>query len=216
MTFTTIAIAAALIVFVLAKRVRGEAVREPKKLFLLPIVVGVIGLQNVTHAKVNTIDIAVIAAGAALSLGLGLLRGKFDRVTLVNRSPFMSWSAASVAVFAGNVLAKLALDAGGVAAGGTSSALSSSILLSLGLTLLGEAAVVWFRSQSLTSAGPGSWATPTTTASSRRVRRSLHAPDNQPFTIAWATATTCVRSVGVTVPPFAGSRVTAKPFVDDS
>jgi hypothetical protein len=160
MTFTTIAIAAALIVFVLAKRVRGEAVREPKKLFLLPIVVGVIGLQNVSHAKVNTIDIVVIAAGAALSLGLGLLRGKFDRVTLVNGSPFMSWSAASVAVFAGNVLAKLALDAVGVAAGGTTAALTSSILLSLGLTLLGEAAVVWFRSQSLTAAGPGSWAGP--------------------------------------------------------
>jgi hypothetical protein len=162
MTFTTIAIAAALIVFVLAKRVRGEAVREPKKLFLLPIVVGVIGVQNVAHAKANTIDIAVIAAGAALSLGLGLLRGKFDRVTLVNGSPFMSWSAASVAVFAGNVLAKLALDAVGVAAGGTTAALTSSILLSLGLTLLGEAAVVWFRSQSLTAAGPGSWAGPRT------------------------------------------------------
>jgi hypothetical protein len=164
MTFTTIAIAAALIVFVLAKRVRGEAVREPKKLFLLPIVVGVIGLQNVTHAKVNTIDIVVIAAGAALSLGLGLLRGRFDRVTLVNGSPFMSWSAASVAVFAGNVLAKLALDAVGVAAGGTTSALTSSILLSFGLTLLGEAAVVWFRSQSLTGAGPGSWTGPETSA----------------------------------------------------
>jgi hypothetical protein len=162
MTLTTIAIAVALIVFVLAKRVRGEAVREPKKLFLLPIVVGVIGVQNVTHAKVNTIDIAVIAAGAALSLVLGLLRGKFDRVTLVNGSPFMSWSAASVAVFAGNVLAKLALDAVGVAAGGTTAALTSSILLSLGLTLLGEAAVVWFRSQSLTAAGPGSWAGPRT------------------------------------------------------
>jgi hypothetical protein len=155
MTFTTIAIAAALIVFVLAKRVRGEAVREPKKLFLLPIVVGVIGLQNVTHAKLNTIDIAVIAAGSVLSLVLGLLRGKFDRVTLVNGSPFMSWSAASVAVFAGNVLAKLALDAGGVAAGGTTSALSSSILLSLGLTLLGEAAVVCLRSQSLSASWAG-------------------------------------------------------------
>jgi hypothetical protein len=162
MTLTTIAIAVALIVFVLAKRVRGEAVREPKKLFLLPIVVGVIGLQNVAHAKVNTIDIAAIAAGAALSLGLGLLRGKFDRVTLVNGSPFMSWSAASVAVFAGNVLAKLALDAVGVAAGGTTAALTSSILLSFGLTLLGEAAVVWFRSQSLTAAGPGSWGGPRT------------------------------------------------------
>jgi hypothetical protein len=155
MTFTTVAGAAALIVFVLAKRVRDEAVREPKKLFLLPIVVGLIGLQNVAHAKLNTIDIAVIAAGAALSLGLGLLRGKFDRVALVDGSLFMSWTAASVTVFTANVLAKLALDAGGVAAGGTTAALTSSIWLSLGLTLLGEAAAVWFRSQSLPAAGPG-------------------------------------------------------------
>jgi hypothetical protein len=156
MTITTIAIAVALIVFVLAKRVRGEAVREPKKLFLLPHVEGVIGLENISHAKPNAVDIAVIAIGSALSLGLGLLRGKFDRVTLVNGSPFMSWSAASVAVLAVNVLAKLALDAGGEAAGGTSSALSSSILLSLGLTLLGEAAVVWFRAQSISSGGASS------------------------------------------------------------
>jgi hypothetical protein len=155
MNVTTIAIAVALIVFVLAKRVRGEAVREPKKLFLLPVIVGIIGLQNVSHAKPNAVDIGVIAIGAALSLGLGLLRGKVDRVTLVNGSPFMSWTGTSIAVLAVNVLAKLALDAGGVAAGGTSSALSSSILLSLGLTLLGEAAVVWFRSQSLTSGGSG-------------------------------------------------------------
>ena len=46
MTFTTIAIAIAVIVFVLAKRVRGEAVRAPKKLFLLPIIVGIIGLRE--------------------------------------------------------------------------------------------------------------------------------------------------------------------------
>ena len=38
---------------------------------------------------------------------------------MVNGSPWVSWSAASVVIFAINVLAKLALDAGGVAAGGT-------------------------------------------------------------------------------------------------
>jgi hypothetical protein len=155
MNITTIAIVILLIVFVLATRVRGEAVREPKKLFLLPIAVGIIGLQDVAHAKPNAVDIAAIALGAVISLGLGLLRGMFDRVTLMDGSPFMRWSAASIAVLVVNVLAKLALDAGGVAAGGTSSALNSSILLSIGLTLLGEAAVVWFRSQSLTGGGSG-------------------------------------------------------------
>jgi hypothetical protein len=155
MTLTTIAIVILLIMFVLAKRVRGEAVREPKKLFLLPVAIGIIGLQDVSHAKANAVAVAVIVLGGVISLGLGLLRGKFDRVTLVNGSPFMRWSAASIALLVVNVLAKLALDAVGVAAGGTSSALSSSILLSIGLTLLGEAAVVWFRSQSLSSGRSG-------------------------------------------------------------
>jgi hypothetical protein len=118
MTFTTIAIAIALIVFVLARRMRGEAVPAPKKLFLLPLVVGAIGLQNLTHAKPNAIDIGVIVAGCALSLVLGLLRGRLDKVSMVNGAPYMAWSAGSVAVFAVNVLSKLALDAGGVASRG--------------------------------------------------------------------------------------------------
>ena len=52
---------------------------------------------------------------------------------------------ASVVTLVANVLGKLALDGVGVLAGGTTAAVSSSILLSLGLTLLGEAAVVWLR-----------------------------------------------------------------------
>ena len=151
MNLTTIAIAALLVVFVLARRVRGEAVPTPKKLFLLPLVVGLIAIDGVSHAKLTSIDIAVVAAGSLLSLRLGMLRGRMDKVSMVNGSPYMSWSAASVALFAVNVLAKLALDALGVAAGGTTAALSSSILLSLGLTLLGEAAIVWLRTQSLTA-----------------------------------------------------------------
>ena len=65
---------------------------------------GAIGLQNVTHAKLNAVDIGVIGAGCGLSLMLGLLRGHVNKVSMVNGSPFMSWSAASVAVFAVNVL----------------------------------------------------------------------------------------------------------------
>jgi hypothetical protein len=167
MNLTTVAIAVALIVFVLARRVRGEAVPAPKKLFLLPLVVVALGLQNLTHATLNTVDIAVVAAGCALSLALGLLRGRLDQVCVVNGAPYMSWSAASVGVFAVNVLSKLALDAGGVAAGGTAAALSSSILLSLGLTLLGEAVVVWQRAQSL----------PSENAAGGQYRRSVQQPD---------------------------------------
>ena len=85
MTLTTVVVAIGLIVFVLAKRVRGEAVPAPKKLFVLPIVVCLIGLQNLTHAKLNAVDIAVAGTGCAVSLGLGLLRGRLDKVSIDDR-----------------------------------------------------------------------------------------------------------------------------------
>jgi hypothetical protein len=148
MNFLSIVEALAVIIFVVARRMKGRPVPELKKLFLLPIIAGIIGLQNIAHVKMNTVDVAVVAIGAALSLGLGLLRGSLDTISVVNGVPWVRWSVASVVVFAGNVAAKLALDVVGVAAGGTRSALTSSIVLSLGLTLLGEAAVIWFRTQS--------------------------------------------------------------------
>jgi hypothetical protein len=156
MNLTTGAIGVALIVFVLARRVKGQAVPAPKKLFLLPLLVAFIGLQNVSHAKMNAVDITVVVAGAVLSFALGLLRGRTDKLSTVDNSPWVSWSAASVSLFAVNVLAKLALDAGGVAAGGHAAALASSIVLSLGLTLLAEAGVIWLRAQSfIVDGAPG-------------------------------------------------------------
>jgi hypothetical protein len=153
MTFTSIIIAIAVVGFILVRRLQGEAVPAPKKLFVLPVIVGVIGLENISHAKPNAIALGVIVAGSALSLGLGMLRGRFNRVSMVNGAPFMAWTAGSVAVLVVNLLLKVVLDIGGVAAGGSKAALTSSILLSLGLTLLGEAAIVWMRAQALTTDG---------------------------------------------------------------
>jgi hypothetical protein len=44
------------------------------------------------------------------------------------------------------LLVKLALDLAGIAAGETAAAAGQSLILTLGLTLLGEAAVIWYRS----------------------------------------------------------------------
>jgi hypothetical protein len=153
MTLTSIIIAIAVVGFILVRRLQGEAVPAPKKLFVLPIIVGVIGLENISRAKPNAIALGVIVAGSALSLGLGMLRGRFDRVSIVNGAPFMAWTAGSIVILVVNLFLKVVLDLGGVAAGGTKAALTSSILLSLGLTLLGEAAVIWTRTQSLTTDG---------------------------------------------------------------
>lgn len=114
---------------------------------------GAIGLENISHAKPNAVALAVIVVGSALSLGLGALRGRFNRLSIVNGTPYIAWTVGSVVILVVNVLLKLVLDVGGVAVGGTKAALSGSIVLSLGLTLLGEAAIVWVRAQSLTTGG---------------------------------------------------------------
>jgi hypothetical protein len=50
-----------------------------------------------------------------------------------------------VILFVGNLVAKLVLDLIGVAAGGSTSAVGKSLLLTFGLTMLSEAFVVWMR-----------------------------------------------------------------------
>jgi hypothetical protein len=145
MTVTTIAIYVALVGLLLARRVRGQALTTPKKLFVLPAIVAFVGLQDLTHAKMNHADVAVVVIGSGLSLGLGALRGQLDKVSVRDGMPWVRWGAASLVVFAAAVVSRLGLDAVGIAAGGTARALSSSLILSLGLTLLGESAVLWLR-----------------------------------------------------------------------
>ena len=72
MTFTSVAIAIATIGFLLFLRLQGEAVPAPKKLFVLPVIVGAIGLENISRAKPNAIALGVIVAGSALSLDSAL------------------------------------------------------------------------------------------------------------------------------------------------
>jgi hypothetical protein len=97
----------------------------------------------------SPVDVTFVVLGSALTLGLGALRGQMDKLDVRDGQPWMRWSTASLVVFAGSIAAKVAVDAAGVAAGGTLHALSSSLVFTLGLSLLGEAAVVWLRAQSL-------------------------------------------------------------------
>jgi hypothetical protein len=50
-----------------------------------------------------------------------------------------------VAIFAFNVVVKLILDVAGVALGGSTSGVTASLILAVGLMLAGEAVVVWLR-----------------------------------------------------------------------
>ena len=146
MTLANIAIYAALIVFVIYRRMVGRPVGSPKKLFAPAVLVVVLGWGDATRGLNQPIAVTLTIVGCAISLTFGLARGAADRLSERDSTPYVQWTWISLALFAANLIVKLALDLAGVASGETFSAAGHSLILSLGLTLLGEAAVVWFRS----------------------------------------------------------------------
>ncbi len=152
MTAVNVLLYVALIGYVLFKKVQGQPVAAPKKLFALPVILIVVGFGDITHGgTLKPIELTLTVIGAAVSLGLGCLRGGADKLSTREGAAFVQWTATSLALFFGNLLAKLALDLVGVAAGGTFSAVGKSLVLTFGLTLLGEAAVIWIRTGGATA-----------------------------------------------------------------
>jgi hypothetical protein len=146
MTLANIAIYLALIIFIVVRRMIGRPVESPKKLFALPVIVVVLGWGDATKGLDKGTALTLTVAGCAISLAFGLLRGRADRISSRDGAPFVQWTWLSLGLFAANLLAKLVMDVASVAAGETFAEAGHSLILSLGLTLLGEAAVVWYRS----------------------------------------------------------------------
>jgi hypothetical protein len=148
MTAANILLYAALIGFMIFQRIKGRPVQSVRSLLALPVILSIIGWQDIEHVQhLSGIDITVSVIGCAVSLVLGAVRGLTDKVSDRNGVPWVQWSVASIVVFAVNVVAKLGLDAGGVALGGTTKGVTSSLLLAVGLMLIGESAVVLYRVQ---------------------------------------------------------------------
>jgi hypothetical protein len=147
MTLLNIAVYVALIAYVVSKKMQGQPLKEGKKLFVLPVVLVVLGYGDLSHGTMKPVEITVTVIGAIVSLGLGALRGRADKLSVRDGSPFMQWSSMSLMLFAGNIVAKLVLDVVGVAAGASTSAVGKSLVFTLGLTLLAEAAILRLRSE---------------------------------------------------------------------
>jgi hypothetical protein len=145
-----------LIIFVIFRRMAGREVGTVRSQFVLPVVLLVIGWGDATKGLTKPVEITFTIIGCAVSLVFGLARGGADRISERNRAPYVQWGWLSVGLFAANLIVKLVLDLVGVAAGETAGAAGSSLLVSLALTLIGEAVVVWYRTggASQLNAGP--------------------------------------------------------------
>jgi hypothetical protein len=137
----------AILGFIVYRRAQGKPVSSAKQLLGLPVLLCVLGYQDLAHKSLDTVDVIFAVAGCGLSLLLGALRGSLNQLYTRDGVPWVRWGAASVTVFVINIAAKLILDVISVAAGGTTSGATSSLLLAAGLMLAGEAAVVWLRVQ---------------------------------------------------------------------
>lgn len=151
MTAANILIYVALIGYILYRRVQGHPLKAGRQLFVLPVVLIVLGYGDVTQgATIKPIEITLIVIAGAISFGLGLLRGRADKLSDRNGTPFVQWGAASVILFVANIAAKLVLDVIGLAAGSAGSAVGKSLVLTFGLTLLGEAIALSMRTSGAT------------------------------------------------------------------
>lgn len=136
----------ALIAYVLYGKARGWPMKAPKKLFALPIVIVVIGFGDATQGTIKPVEIVLIGVGSVVSLVLGLMRGQADRISIRNGGQYVQWGALSFGLFAANIMVKVILDAIGLAAGMSFSTVGQSLVFTLGLTLVGEAIVLFVRS----------------------------------------------------------------------
>ena len=118
----------AAIIYVLARRLMGEPA-EGKRLLVLPVVLGVIGLTQTSLS-------AALAVSAALSVVFGLLRGLTIRTYEQDGIVMLRYTAMTIAVWAASIGARFAL--GFV----TSSNGSNGLMLVVGAGLLAEGLVV--------------------------------------------------------------------------
>jgi hypothetical protein len=161
MTAANVLLYVALIGFMIFQRIKGRPVQSFRALLALPVILSFIGWQDIERVRhLSTIDMTASVIGCAISLVLGGVRGFTDKVSDRNGVPWVQWSVASLVVFAVNVVTKLGLDAGAVALGGTTRGVTSSLLLAVGLMLIGESVVILYRVQGFQprpAAGPAAF-----------------------------------------------------------
>jgi hypothetical protein len=133
--------------YVLLSRWRGRPI-EPRRLLVMPGVLTGYGLLLLTRSAshgTGLVDVALVAAGIAVSGGMGLVRGITVAVVVRDGRPWMRYRLLTLALWAATVAVRLVVTAISSAAGASAAMRGPGIVLSVGVTLLAEGAVVAHR-----------------------------------------------------------------------
>lgn len=140
----TILLVIAAIVFVLWSRMRGQPLRV-KRLLVLPVVLIVIGIADLSGSKaphLSSTDVAFLAASIALSVILGAARGATIELYPNQGELWQRYRGSTVALWIALIVTKVVILAIAKAAGASAGGGTNSLLVSLGASLLAEAAIV--------------------------------------------------------------------------
>lgn len=141
-----ILIGAAVVVYMFARRIAGEPLNA-RRLVVLPAVLTIWGASRLTHVHggLHGVDIAMIGVIVAVSLMLGLVRGATIRVFVRDGHPWQRYTVVTIGVWVLAIAVRLGADWAGHFVGASTSALTASLVLAVGVSFLGEAAVVGTR-----------------------------------------------------------------------
>ncbi len=137
---TVVAVVAGL-AYVMWRRMQGEPL-QARRLVVLPLIFSVLGVVNLTGAHgthLGTASVAFLVAGAVISVVLGAARGATVELFAKGGHLWQRYRGVTVALWGALIAAKLALALATHLAGATG---NTDLMLSLGLSLAGEAALV--------------------------------------------------------------------------
>ncbi len=148
-TLVQVAIAVAVLVWVVARRFTPRPVRGDARRWRLPIVLCAIGVYDVASLSRHTppvhvsgTDLSFLLLGGLISAVLGLLRGGTVRVYRLNGQFMQRYAPVTAALWVGTIAIRAAMDLAAPSFGVDKSVASASLLLMFGISLLGESLAV--------------------------------------------------------------------------
>jgi FtsH-binding integral membrane protein len=136
--------------YVLWRRMQGEPL-QAKRLLVLPLVFSVLGVVDLTESMaphLGPADIAVLMAGAVISAVLGAARGATIELFPREGHLWQRYRGVTVALWGVLIASKLVLASVAHLVGAKGATGTASLMFSLGVSLLGEAAMVAARALS--------------------------------------------------------------------
>lgn len=128
--------------YVLWRRLRGEPL-QAKRMLVLPTLLTILGVVGLTGStRLGSLDVAFVIAGTVISAGLGAVRGATVELFPCQGYLWQRYRRVTIGLWGVLVAVRLALALVAHLAGAQGASGTHGLMLALGVSLLGEAALV--------------------------------------------------------------------------